>query len=518
VRAVSDARLALWLAPVATPHAEPRFHPTYETVRSETAKLDSPAAGPPDWAAVLSAGDVFLREVGKDLVVATSLAIALGHREGTRGLATGLDLVGALARAKETAPARPRARANALAFLVARGESLLDGRPPERDRAALDALSRSIEAALASASDALGADAPSFRPLVDRVQRARASLPSEVAPAPAPPPPEPRAVFEPPPPPPTPPPLSSSETVATRPDSIPTQLRKSAAALLETALLMRAASPLDADALRVLLVALYLPMSASPPTTRGARTSLPPPPKLALDSIERSATDAAPDALVRDILSALERNRLALDLHLHLARALDRAGERGAAAKSVHAHELRGLVTRLPSLSSLEFSDGSPFATPPTREMFDELARGPAPALADAASPPLRETARELARDGRLPDALALASRARNEAPSGRARFEATLVLASIAEEARALPLAEELHASLLRELEERRIDAWDPDLAASALVAHLRFVRGAPGKEALAKALFGRLAVVDPTLALTFATTAHATPAKTVR
>lgn len=526
---MSDARLTIWLAPIATPATEPRFHPAYESVRIETAKLDSPSAGPPDWAAVLASGDLFLREVGKDLVVATSLAIALGHREGARGLSTGLELVTALLRAPGASPPRPRARANALAFLATRGESLWDARPPERERAVLEALSLSLAALGSCASETLGSDAPSFRGLSERAQRARESLPVEPALPPPPPPlvatPETNAVFAAPPPvlpPPAPtppaPPLPSSDALAPRPESIPTLLRKHAASILETAAQMRTGSPLDPDALRVLLVALYLPISAPPPTSRGARTALAPPPKLTLDAIERLSENGAPDAIGREVLGALERNRLALDLHVHLARALDRAGDAGAQARRVHRHELTGLHARLPTLATLEFSDGTPLAAPATRELLDALVRGPEVAPAEGSTLSPLQTARDLARDGRLTEALALATRARTEAPSGRARFEATLGLAAIAEEARALPLAEELHAALLRELDDRRVDAWDPELAAMALVAHLRFARGAAGKEALAKALFGRLAVVDPTAALAFATPAHATPAKTIR
>jgi type VI secretion system protein VasJ len=514
VRAVTDPRLTAWLAPVAAPAAEPRFHPAFETVRAETAKLDSPAGGPPDWAAVLGAGDVFLRQVGKDLVVATSLAVALAHREGARGLTTGLTLLTALLGAADTAPSRPRARANALAFFVARSECAWDGRPPERDRALLEALAEPIAALGRCATESLGSDAPSLRGLSDRVQRAKESLPTPAATAAVTPTPEaePKAVFA------APPPLPPSEPPAARAESIPTQLRKNAAALAEIAGLMRASSPLDADALRVLLVALYLPMTAPPPTSRGVRTALPPPSKLTLDTIERLAADGAPDAIAKEILAALERNRLALDLHVHLSRALDRAGDAATEAKRVHAHELRGLHERLPTLVTLEFSDGTPFAAPATREMFEALAKRTVAesVIAPSASP--LETARELARDGRVAEALALASRARTEAPSARARFEATLALAGLAEQARALPLAEELHAALLRELDERQVEAWEPELAASALAAHLRLVRGTPGKESLAKTLFGRLAVVDPTAALAFAHPAHATPQRPVR
>ncbi len=509
-------RLSAWLGAVASPAAEPRFHPAYEAVRAETAKLDSPAAGPPDWAAVVASSDVFLREVGKDLVVATSLAVALGHREGASGLGTGIDLVLALLRAPDTTPTRARARANALAFLVTRGESVWDSRPAERERAVLDALLSSISALDACASETLGGEAPSFRGLSERARRAKESLPSETPPPPPVAVEAPAADFAAPPPPLAP--AAPIEPIAPRAESIPTQLRKHAAALLDTAAQMRAPSPLDADALRVWLVSLYLPISSPPPTARGARTALPPPPKLALDAIERLSADAPPESVVREVLGAIERNRLALDLHLHLSRALERAGEAAAEARRVHRHELLGLHARLPTLASLEFSDGTPLAGPATRELLDGLVRAPDLAQEDAESASPLRAARELARDGRFTEALGLASRARSEAPSGRARFEATLGLAAIAEEARALPLAEELHAALLRELDDGRVDAWEPELAASALAAHLRFVRARPGQEALAKTLFGRLAVVDPTAALSFANPVHATVAKTAR
>lgn len=511
---MSDAlRLARWTGPLTSPHPDPRSHPAFDAIRTEVAKLESPTGGTTDWAEVVRLADGYLGEVARDVIVGAALASALGHREGVLGITLGARVLAALLREPSATPARPRARANALLSFVARAEIALDA-SRERARPALAALVAALDELDEVAGATLGDDAPSLRPLKDR---ARAALDALPPPEPATPPAAPSAsVFAPPP----PMPSTASPTPALEPslpdraEQVPAFVRRVAGQLVPAAALLRGASPLDADALRVTLVALYLPIHAAPETTRDARTALAAPPKLVLESLAKHHGSAAPESVVRDALGALERSRFALDLHVYLARGLERAG--ASAAVAVHRHELRGLLARLPELLDREFSDGTRFASPDARALFASWE--PTHATSDAAStglPSAADEIRALARAGRPADALALGARACREAPSARARFECTLAMALAAEDARALPLAVELHAALQELVEQHALGSWEPELAASALRAAIRIGTASGAPDAATRALFARLARIDPRAAFEVSSALGATPAK---
>lgn len=490
----TDARFVRWTAPLATPSTEPRAHLAFDGIRNELAKLESPTAGSPDWSEIVRLGDVFLGEVGRDLVVGSALAAALSHREGLRGLTLGARLVAHLVSDASVTPPRPRARANAVATFLARAELAFD-ESKDRSRAALDALELAVTE-LAAATSTLGDDGPSTRGLMDRVRAALAALPAPVASSPAP-------IFAPPPPV-VPTASPSSESLPDRADQVPAFVRRVSAQLVPAASLLRGLSPIGAEAIRLTLVALYLPITSAPETTQGARTSLPSPPKLVLETLGKPHASA--ETLVQGTLAALERHRFALDLHAILARALDRASP---AAAAVHRHEVRGLCARLPELLDREFSDGTRFASADTRSLFASWE------ATTTTSPQQEEdplsALKTLAREGRVADALAMGTQLRQRATSGRARFEVTLAMALVAEDARSLPLATELHAELLADIDRHALDTWDPTLVVAAIRAAVR-VGSDP------RAAFARLARIDARAAFEISSSLHATPGKTVR
>ena len=505
-----DARLARWTAPLAATREEARAHASFDIVRSETAKLESPTGGVPDWNEVFRAADTYLAEVGRDLVVGAALASALAHREGASGVMLGAMTLTKLLSDAALTPPRPRARANALSWFVQRAEVALDA-SKESGRTTLETLDATLVDLARAAEASLGQDAPSVSGVRERVRRALESLPLPTA---ASPPTASAAVFAQPPPAPN---AAPTDTLPDRAEQVPSFVRRSAALLVQSAGLVRAMSALDADALRLTLVALYLPITSAPDTTRDARTALTAPPKLVLESLRNQQASATPELVVRDALAALERNRFALDLHATLAHALERAGATSAA--NVQRHEVVGLVTRLPELTRREFADGTPFAAPETCALFESWsapARPARPVTPD--SPSISDEMHALARRGRAADALELGSRARGAVTSGRERFEVTLALATIAENARATPLANELHATLLDEIDRHALDAWDPALAATALGAHLRSLRATAPSEPMSRTLFARLARIDPKAAFEISSAPQATPTKAGR
>ncbi len=504
-----DARLARWTAPLAAPAPEPRQHPLFELVRSEIAKLESPTAGPTDWSAVLSAADRFSTEVGRDVLVAAALASALAHREGPLGAAIGVDLLSRLVADPTVAPHRPRARSNAITSFLARLDPIVDA-TKDGPRAALEALEAALRG-LRAATDAWKEDAPAIGPTQDRVRRALAALPAPAALVPEPV----RSVFV------QPPPATTSAVTTDaatglpdRADQVPTFVRRASTQIVSAAGLVRATSMLDPDALRWTLVALYLPITSAPETTKDARTALSAPPKLVLEGLEKRAATAPPESIVKETIGALERSRFALDLHVHLARALDRAG--AGAAASIHRHEVAGLLTRLPELLDREFSDGTSFASPAARTFFMSWsAKATTSELAPSAVEPAAtsvDAIDALAREGRTADALALGSQLRLGAADGRDRFVATLASVRVAEAARAVPVAVDLVAALLEEVDRHGLESWEPALAGQVLRAAIRLGNGG---DPASRALFARLSRIDARAAMELSASIHATPAK---
>jgi type VI secretion system protein VasJ len=339
-----------------------------------------------------------------------------------------------------------------------------------------------------------------MRGLEERVRRELDAIPAPAAPTPvfAPPPPLPTALAP-----------TTTEALPDRADQVPAFVRRASGQLVAAAALVRASALLDPEALRTTLVALYLPIACAPETTRDARTSLPAPSKLVLETLTKQQTSMAPEMLVRDALAALERSRFALDLHVIVARALERGG--AARACAIHRHEVTGLFARLPELLDREFADGTRFASAETRAFFTVA---PATTETPATEDPL-EPVRALSRAGRIADALALGSDLRRRASSGRARFEATLAMSALAEEARALPLASELHAELLGTMDAHTLDAWEPALAAAVLRASARL---APAGSETSRTAFARLCRIDARAAFEISSSVHTTPGKTGR
>jgi type VI secretion system protein VasJ len=272
-------------------------------------------------------------------------------------------------------------------------------------------------------------------------------------------------------------------------------------------------SPLDADALRVTLVALYLPILTAPETTRDARTALPAPPKLVLETLAKQ-TAVPPENAVRDAIAALERSRFALDIHAHLSRALERAGTAATRAREVHRHELRGLLARLPELLAREFADGTPFATAESRALFTSWDAKPesmpVPGTTDAAV-----EVRALEEAGRTAEALEAGVHARRRAVSGRDRFAVTVAMALAAERARALPLAGELLAELLADVDRHGLDVWEPTRAAEVHRVAARVAAALPSAPPALQTAFARLARTDAKAAFEISSSVHATPAK---
>jgi predicted component of type VI protein secretion system len=151
----------------------------YRDLRGELDRLASPSGADVDWRKIAAAGAALTREVGKDLGVVAYTAFA---RLKLRDASAAVPVL-ALARLLHAPPAgltptRPRPRAAALAWLIARVAGELPALGPA-DAALLRALAAAVHELAAAARAALGDECPAFSGLSRALDAACATLPPE---------------------------------------------------------------------------------------------------------------------------------------------------------------------------------------------------------------------------------------------------------------------------------------------------------------------------------------------------
>lgn len=176
-----SGELEAWLAPLAGDAPEgpdPRGLAAYQRLRDEIARLESPGAGPCRWDAVERDAIAVLAS-SKDLVSASYLACALAQRRGLSGLVLGSSLLAAiLDRVPSPHPARPRARAGALAWYLDRAEAIASGiSVGAADRARVFEWKAALGLLSETSRAKLDASAPSVRRLEDAAERLALALP-----------------------------------------------------------------------------------------------------------------------------------------------------------------------------------------------------------------------------------------------------------------------------------------------------------------------------------------------------
>lgn len=172
-------RVAALIAPLAPLPCgiDARLEQSYQTIRNEVGKLQSPGAPPVDWALVAQRGSEFLSGTSKDLVIASYTAHALYEHAGLEGLATALLLVNAL---METyweplfpPPSRMRARSGAISWWVEKTGTRLALDRASASPELLELLDAEAAKLAASVRARMGDAAPAVGPLQQALQRLR---------------------------------------------------------------------------------------------------------------------------------------------------------------------------------------------------------------------------------------------------------------------------------------------------------------------------------------------------------
>jgi type VI secretion system protein VasJ len=537
-------RIGPFLEPIAGPlpgGTAARNEPAYEAVVREVEKLESLAGGEVDWKRVTEGAGELLRTRTKDLLLASYLAHALHVTGGADGLAAGMALLGELANryweALHPEPKRVRGRAGAIQWYVERTAAAVAGSTQRLTAAEVETLEAAARRLSDVSRERLAGATPGFGPLLEALERARLSAPSG-APVPQDAQSETPARGSPAQGSPSGSPAqggpsqetqgsSSQKTPAVSTltpgkdsasgapvsdgapasDGGPAQdggsrpgveldagevgslavgadatefLRGVGNALVQAGETLRRADARDPVAYRVLRAGLWIHLDVPPPAA-GGRTPVPPPPGALREKLGTLAAHQRWAELVEEAESALPRNRFALELHRLSFQALSGLGAPHGRARDAVAGEVRALLTRMPQLAGLSFSDGSPFADGPTRAWLEEeitprasAARraDPAPRGGGAADPEAEARQRDARQRLAAGDAAALAVLQGEvlKERDGRGRFLSRLELARACDAAGFSPLALAVYEDLEREASEHRLEEWEPGLVAECL------------------------------------------------
>ena len=507
---------------------DPRYDEMRDAMRAETQKLSRAAGVDVDWESIRQNGQIFLTQRSKDLGVASYFAAAAYELGGIQGLTEGLCAINAFLENYwdngYPAKKRMRARINAITWLVDRVESLAEIVPTVDQQEQIDTLELAVKELTARVSERFVDEAPPVRPLSAHIERMRLSLTASQA-----------AVQQPQP---TQAPTESSSQISqqatpsqSQGQPVPVQLEAPQAELADPEQVrefLRAvgtslhkasrelfkvsvANPL---AYRLCRLGLYMPFDQAPPASNGNQTSVPPPPSDRIQQLNTLLNAQNWGTLLDEAESGLGPSRMWLDLHRFVAIALEGLGHTEARAAVIA--ELGALVQRIPELLDRTFSDGQPFADDTTRQWLaaevSSSATGPAARGSSAASGGAMEQelrqAHQLATGGKLEDALAkLTSVIESESIVGRDRFRAKLAMAQACSAAGSHALADGIFAGLNREIEQFRVEQWEPSLAEACYHGRYKALKAMAGEDSKSKGeladVYRQLCRVAPATAL---------------
>lgn len=504
------------------------LEPEFEAVKGEIDRLSNLSGKAPDWRSVRNGASELLSKRTKDLRLATWRALAQLQLDGWPGLADGVVVVRDLAADfwDDAYPSAKRARGRASLFtwLADQAKVALTALPVTRDDAEQVRLVEALFAELDVLFDAkLGSAYSGIGPLRSTLREKLREIPEEEiaagAEGPAPTtgdapvataasgeggaglpalgaialsaPTAPRAV------------ANMTEAIAA--------VRAQGDALVQLAASLRRSDPAHGFPYRLSRACAWLAIDASP-KAQGDRTTLESPPAGTRTRLVQLRADEEWGELLALAESTFGRHPLWLDLQRFAATALERQGGLFVAARDAIGRESVGLVARLPRLLELEFADGSRLCDEDTRTWLDaearrhEIALGPADRthLEDRADVRRRfQRANELAAAGEVAAALGVAYELAERAPDARTRFLQRIAMVRLAVKHGAHAIGTSVMEQLVNESDERRLEAWEPRLAAQLYVCQLEACQ-ARGDEP-DRSVIDKLCRIDPASALRF-------------
>ena len=507
----------------------------FEKVKLEVDKMTSMAGGKVDWGMIVSSTDELLTEKSKDFRVAVYYAAAKPQMDGIEGALDGLVLLQELCAAfwEPMYPPlkRPKARGALMGWYSDVVAPIVAAYPPTAKDAdlvtALDITSRAVDSDL---REKLGDAFAGINALRTSIRNLLSIVPKEAPPPPPPPPPraepakaEPARVEAPPPPPPPPKvevPSGPSLASIVDADSALRVVGEVSLLLARAGDALRVEDQTNMLAYRFMRTGIWLELTQEPANEESA-TLVPSPPEHLRTGLEALAAEESWEALINAADEAAAEHVFWLDPHRHISNAMDQLGEAYLPAKQALLTEVALLVSRVPTLPSLLFDDGVPFADGITQEWIaNEVTKvlgsggggGGAPVMTSGPrstlDKPLAE-ARGLIANGDLPGAVQVVAKAVASAPTPVEKFKGRLALAKLCLQAEQYGIARAQLEGLERLVEQHRLVEWEPDLCADLYGSLYAAHRGAnqmgaePDVQARENAAFERLCQLDAGAAL---------------
>lgn len=486
-----------------------REEPEFEGLESEFRKMETAGPAAVDWKMLNGRTLQVLEKKSKDLVLGSRLAFGLHREEGYKGLAIGISILrGMVADHWEglfPPLKRERGRAGSFDWLSDRLAPVVEAEPPAEDKQvfALVAHDRLVEL------DELLAErmqkfpvtlGPLIRALRPHARSARAAIeareaaekaqaeaaamppaqPAAAAPVETPAP----AVQQPAAPPPAPPVAAPPQPAASQPAviaDVPTgegaekSLQSVFSAAAKVAALVRQEAPADPRGYLCARLAIWGQIRTAPPDNAG-RSALPPPPKARLSEIQAMRAAGNHRGLLVSAESGFVTSPFWLDAQYIVVQSMQALGPEFDAARAAITGELAAFLKRTPGLTNLSFSDGMPFADGDTLAWISsDVQSGDSAGAGGSELDQKRSAAGKLGQAGQVLAGLKLLTEFAESRFGERERFLARLEIGEYCLRFELLQPLLALLAGLRQTAEQRALDVWEPELAASVASLYWR-------------------------------------------
>ena len=444
-----------------------RYDSDFESLAAQIQRLEGLAHEPVDWPQVVSLARGILEHKSKDVLVCSYAAVGLLQLEGLSGLTKGLACMEAMVSGfwPDLFPElkRVKARINALNWLALKAGTAISQKSVKTDGALSAACEAQIKSLATIVQEKVPVDPPEWsdllRPLQELATQAQAQATREAEQSQ-------REVAKP----------GIAPAAPADPETAEDAVRFVSATIgsLTRALAISRAGDPSAPMPYLLTRALtWSEIDTLPPATEN-QTLIPPPPA----HVRSRCQDLAAQSSWRELLDEAEDRLAEFPLWLDLQRMSDQAlgglGKKYAAARTAVRAEVISLLTRLPELPGLQFSDGTPFADDSTQRWISadllpartDSVAAPSVSGADAeALAALRENSRKLLSEGKQAEAIRLLQDAVKSASTERARFLLQTELAMLCFEAGQLKPALACLEVLDEQIRKFSLEKWEPNL-----------------------------------------------------
>ena len=464
-----------------------RYDPAFDELQTEVDKLSSPAtAGTINWEKVCRFSTDILMNKSKDLVVASYLSVALIHTRRNDGFAVGLkvyrDLVERFWEDLYPQKVRMRGRTRSIEWWLEKAETALK---QVRDISFSPAQAAMIRESLNKLDSFLSErleNSPSLNPIREYFNELSADTeepndkkvalrisPELVQEKPAvsidkkPDEPEEADV--------------ARNIVSTR--EADKALNAGLLKISEASYFIWQSDLASPHVYRLARTAAWYAVNEPPPTTNG-QTRISPPSDQVKNLLLDLRNNGDAEALLKAAETRISQYIFWLDLNRLATEALARLGSRFEKAHDVVCEETAFMLYRLPGLEDLSFSDGTPFATPDTKQWLKDISfqakhkniygspvsNAMAEETADASINKSIGEMLNLVRKGKLIDAMESVPLKLRNCLSHREKFLWRLALSQMLLDAGKSKFALPHLEQILRDIDKYCLEEYDPDLA----------------------------------------------------